>query len=140
MAKNVTALNANVVMVVDELFPQGVRLEQFSTDAAVSQGDDTYAETRMGVDGQMVTGVIDQIKTVTITLEPSSPSIQYFKTLAKAIRTNKKHYPITLLVNLPATGETFTYSNGALKTGKLLPDVNQTLQPIAYTIDFEKVV
>lgn len=140
MSKNVTALNANVVMVVEELFPQGVRLEQFSTDAAVSQGDDTFAETRMGVDGQMVVGVIDQIKTVTITLEPSSPSVVYFETLARAIRSNKKHYPITLLVNLPAVGKTYTYSNGALKTGKMLPDVNQTLQPIAYTIDFEKVV
>ena len=137
---NVTSLNANVIMIVEELFPQGFRLEQFSTDAAVSQGDDTFAETRMGVDGQMVVGVIDQIKTVTVTLESSSPSIQYLETLQKAIRTNKKHYPVTMLVNLPALGKTRTYINGALKTGKLLPDVNQTLQPIAYTIDFEKVV
>ena len=137
--KNVTSLNATAVMVIEELFPAGFTLEQFSTDAAISQGDDTFAETRMGVDGQMVVGVVDNVKTVTITLEPSSPSIQYLETLQKAIRTNKKHYPVTMLVNLPALGKTYTYSNGALKTGKLMSDVNQTLQPIAYTFDFEKV-
>ena len=137
--KNVTSLNATAVMIIEELYPAGFTLEQFSTDAAISQGDDTFAETRMGVDGQMVVGVVDNIKTVTITLEPSSPSMEYLTTLAKAIRTNKKHYPATLIVNIPALGVTRTYSNGALKTGKIMPDINKTLQPVPFTFDFEKV-
>ena len=137
--KNITSLNATAVMVIEELYPAGFTLEQFSTDAAISQGDDTFAETRMGVDGQMVVGVVDNIKTVTITLEPSSPSMEYLITLAKAIRTNKKHYPATLIINIPALGRTRTYSNGALKTGKILPDINKTLQPVPFTFDFEKV-
>ena len=137
--KNVTSLNATAVMVIEELYPAGFTLEQFSTDAAISQGDDTFAETRMGVDGQMVVGVVDNVKTVTITLEPSSPSMEYLTTLAKAIRTNKKHYPATLIVNIPALGVTRTYSNGALKTGKIMPDINKTLQPVPFTFDFEKV-
>lgn len=136
---NVTSLNATAVMVVEELFPAGFTLEQFSTDAAISQGDDTFAETRMGVDGQMVVGVVDNIKTVTITVEASSPSMEYLVTLAKAIRTNKKHYPATLIINIPALGVTRTYSNGALKTGKILPDINKSLQPVPFTFDFEKV-
>lgn len=136
---DVTSLNSTAVMIVEELYPAGFNLEQYSTDAAISQGDDTFAETRMGVDGQMVVGAVDNIKTVTVTLEPSSPSIEYLTTLAKAIRTNKKHYPVTLIVNIPSLGVTRTYSNGALKTGKIMPDINKTLQPIAFTFDFEKV-
>ena len=137
--RNITAANATVIMVVEDLFPQGVRLEQFSTDAMVSEGDETFAETRMGVDGQMVAGYIDEIKTVTVTLEPSSPSIEYLDTLARASRSGQKCYWVTLLVNLPALGKTITYSNGVLKTGKVLPDVQKTLAPIAYTFDFESV-
>lgn len=137
--RNVTAANASVVMTVEDLFPQGFTLQQFSTDAAVSEGEETYAETRMGVDGQMVAGYIDEIKTVTITLEPSSPSIEYLDTLVKASRSGLKVYWVTMLVNLPALDKTLTYSNGVLKTGKLLADVNKTLQPMTYTFDFESV-
>lgn len=140
MLGNVTSANATVVMVVEGLYPQGVKLEEFSTDAAVSQGDDTLAETRMGVDNVMVAGYVDAIKTVTVTLEPSSPSVPYLNNLIRASRANRKVYPVSLIVNLPATGQTITYSDGVLKSGKLLPDVNQTLQPIAYQFDFGKVV
>lgn len=137
--RNITAANAVMVMKVEQLFPQGVRLEQFSTDAMVSQGDETFAETRMGVDGQMVAGYIDMIKTLTVTMEPSSPSIQYMDTLIKAMRTNRTVYTVTMVVTLPAVGKVFTFSNGVLKTGKLLADVQQTLAPIQYTFDFESV-
>lgn len=137
--RNITAANATVIMVVEGLFPQGVKLEQFSTDAMVNQADETFAETRMGVDCQMVAGYVDQIKTVTVTLEPSSPSITYFDTLARASRSGQKCYWVTLLVNLPALGKTITYSNGVLKTGKILPDVQRVLAPIAYSFDFETV-
>ncbi len=137
--RNITAANAVVIMKVEKLFPQGVRLEQFSTDAVVTQGDETFAETRMGVDGQMVAGYIDQIKTLTVTLEPSSPSIVAMDTLIKAIRSNRTVYPVTFVITLPAVGKVLTYSNGVLKTGKLLADVQQTLAPIQYTFDFESV-
>lgn len=137
--RNITAADASIIMTVDELYPQGVTLEQFSTDAAVAASDDTVAETRMGVDLQMVAGYVDSIKTVTITLEPSSPSIEYFDNLIKASRMNKTCYWITLNITLPALNKCITFSNGVLKTGKLLPDVRNVLDPVTYTIDFEKV-
>lgn len=137
--RDITSANATIIMLVDELYPQGVRLEQFSTDAMASEGDETFSETRMGVDGQMVAGYVDDVKSVTITIEPSSPSITYMETLQNAMRSNRKIYPVTLLINIPATGRTITCSNGVLKTGKLLPDMNKTLQPIAYVFDFEKI-
>lgn len=54
--RNITAADAVVTLQCEELFPQGIILEQFSTDAMASMGDDTFAETRKGVDGQMVAG------------------------------------------------------------------------------------
>ena len=59
--------------------------------------------------------------------------------LANAMRASNEHDPATLIINMPALGLTRTYSNGALKTGKILPDFNKTLQPVPFTLDFEKV-
>ena len=139
MNKNVTSANAVAVMTAADLFPQGFRLEQFSSDASFSQGDDTIAETRMGVDGHMVAGFTPSIKTVTITLEPSSPSLEYLETIYKASQQNLKTYEIGLIITMPALNKVRTYSGGVMKTGKILPDGQKTLAPIAFTFDFEKV-
>lgn len=137
--KNITSADSTAVLTVEDLYPSGVALEQYSTDAAISQGDDTLAETRMGVDGQMVAGYVPSIKTVTITLEASSPSIKVFDDIYQASQTNKTFYRLGLTVTIPALEKTVTYSNGILKAGKFMPDINKTLQPIAYQIDFERV-
>ena len=39
--RNITAADAVVTLQCEELFPQGIILEQFSTDAMASMGDDT---------------------------------------------------------------------------------------------------
>lgn len=139
MNRNITSADAIAVMTVDSLYPQGFRLEQFSTDAAISQGDDTVSETRMGVDGHMVAGYTPSIKTITITLEPSSPSIPYLDNLYKSMQKNKKTYLCSLIVTVPSLSKVIQYSYGVLKTAKILPDLQKTLAPIAYTFDFEKV-
>lgn len=139
MNRNITSADVIAVMTVDSLYPQGFRLQQFSTDAAISQGDDTVSETRIGVDGHMVAGYTPSIKTVTITLEPSSPSIPYLDNLYKSMQKNKKTYMCSLIITIPALGKGVKYSYGVLKTSKILPDIQKTLAAIAYTFDFEKV-
>jgi hypothetical protein len=93
----------------------------------------------MTVDGQMVAGFTPSIKTVTIVLEPSSPSIKFFDTLIKAEAANKRKYWVDLSVVYPSTGMIRQFTKGVLKTGKLVPDAQATLQPITYTFDFESV-
>lgn len=139
MYNDVTSANIAAYMTVRELFPAGFPLLQFSINNAVAQGNDTYAETRMTVDGQMVSGFTPSIKTVTIVLEPSSPSIKFLETLIKAEASNKRKYRIDFSVTYPSTGTIRQYSNGVLKTGKLIADAQATLQPITYTFDFESV-
>ncbi len=139
MNNNITSANASLILIVDELFPQGIKVEQFSTDAAASENEETFAETRMGVDGKMVAGYVDEVKSITLTLEPSSPTIEYLDTLMSAMRSNKKIYFTTLLISLPAIGKNITCSRGVLKTGKQLPDLKKVLDPISFTFDFERV-
>lgn len=139
MNRNITSANAIAYMTVDSLYPQGFQLQQFSTDAAISQSDDTISETRMGVDGYMVAGYTPSIKTITITLEPASPSKEYLDHLYKSMQQNKKTYLCNLVITLPSLEKIIQYKYGVLKTAKVLPDMQKTLAPIAYTFDFEKV-
>ena len=134
---DITSANLAAWMTVKELFPAGFPLQMFSTSNAIAQGDDTKAETRMSVDGKMVAGYTPTIKTITIVMEPSSPSIKYMDTWQKAEATGLRKYWCDLTVTYPATGKVYKYRNGVMKTGKLTPDAQATLQPITYTFDFE---
>ena len=139
MDRNITSANAIADMTVDRLYPQGFQLQQFSTDAAISQSDDTIAETRIGIDGYMTAGYTPSIKTITITLEPTSPSKEYLDHIYKSSIKNKRIYLCNLLITLPSLAKIIQYKYGVLKTSKILPDMQKTLAPIAYTFDFEGV-
>lgn len=136
---NITSANSVAIMTVEELYPNGFQLQQFASDSAISQGDMTVAETRMGVDGYMVAGFTPNIKSLTTAFEASSPSIEYINNILQAMEQNRRVYRITLVVTVPSIDKTFTYSGGVLKSGKLLPDIKKVLDPITYGWDFEKV-
>ena len=135
---NITSENATAYMVVKDLYPAGFALNNFATDQAVDEGEDTVAETRMGVDGYMAAGYIPSIQNVTITFEAASPSVEFLNNLYLASRKNRRTYEVTLVVFIPATGKTFTYSHGVLKTAKALPAIKNVLDPVTYAFDFEQ--
>ena len=136
---NITSANATAYMVVKDLYPQGFALNNFSTDQAIDQGEDTIAETRMGVDGHMAAGYAPSIKTVTIQFEAASPSVPYMNTVYLASQKNRRTYECTLVITVPAVGKVYTYSYGVMKTGKPLPSLKKTLDPVSYGFEFENI-
>ncbi len=137
--RDITSANSIIILSCPELYPSGVRLQQFSTDQSITQGDEEMASDRIGVDGKMVAGWVPTIKTVNIALEASSPSAEVFDTIYKHSQANRKVYWLSLVVAIPSTGKTLTYKNGVLKNWKLLPDHKQVLDPLTAVIDFESV-
>lgn len=136
---NITSANATAYMVVKDLYPAGFALSNFSTDQAIDQAEDTIAETRMGVDGYMAAGYTPSIKAVTLQFEAASPSVQFLNNLYLASQKNRRTYETTLVINVPAVGKVYTYTGGVLKTGKALPALKRTLDPVSYGFDFEKM-
>lgn len=139
MSRDITSANSIIILTCKELFPAGVKLQQFSTDQSISQGDEEMTSDRIGVDGKMVAGWVPTIKTVTISLEASSPSASVFDLIYKYSQSSRKVYWINLIVNVPSLGKVLTYRNGVLKNWKLMPDHKQVLDPISAVIDFESV-
>lgn len=136
---DITSANSVLILTCEDLYPSGVQLENFSADQLIAQADEELASTRMGVDGYMSAGWIPSIKQVTISIEPSSPTVEVFDTIYKAQAQARTPYRLNLAVTVPSTGKTLTYKEGVLKGWKLLADHKQVLDPIQASIDFESV-
>lgn len=134
MSLDVTSANASVVISCG-LF--SAEMQQFSTDTSFEGEDEQIAETRMGVDGKMVAGQTPNIKTVTIHLEASSPSVQYLTLLKQAQETNRTIYPVSMIISIPSIGKRISYSNGVLQSAKDLPDGKKILDPTSWTFHFQ---
>jgi len=136
---DITSANSSAVLSVQEIAPNGIQLEGYSTDQSISSEAVDIAETRMGVDGNMAAGYVPAIKPVTITLESNSPSYPRLCEIWEASQTNRTIYPCTLTVMIPSIRQAFTYSNGILKNGSPFPTHAKVLEPTTWQFDFERV-
>lgn len=136
---DITSANAEAVLSADEIFPNGITLQQFSTDQSFAPESQDLAETRMGVDGYLAAGQTPNIKAVTISLEASSPSYEYLRNLAMAMEVNRKVYRCTLVIRVPSIGMVYTWSIGVLKNGTWVPGGKKALDPTQWTFHFQKL-
>ena len=136
---DITAANASAVMTVEDLYPNGIKLERFSTDAAIVADSQQVAETRMGVDGKMAAGVTPNIYPVTVTLEANSPTDTSFYTIYVPMNANKRLYVCNLTIKIPSIGRTYQFSNGVLQTANPMPALNKVLAPTTWVFHFESM-
>lgn len=138
MSRNfdITSANCSLVLTVEEIFDSGIELQMFATDQSFSQGDSQVAETRMGVDGKMVAGYTPNIKEVTIMLEASSPSYEALAQVFRAMETNRRLYNCTLVATAPSLGIVWTWSNGVIASGQIVPAAKQVFDPTTWVFHF----
>ena len=136
--QDITSADGQVVITCDELYPNGIVLQQFSTDAMTSAENVQIAETRMGVDGYMAAGVTPAIVPVTVNLEANSPSRKPLDTIFGAQQQNRRIYRCSMLIKIPATGESYLFSRGCMQAATSLPAAQRVLAPVTYTFHFER--
>ncbi len=136
---DITSANAQLVLTVEDLYPQGVVLEMFGTDQALGADSFEFVEARKGVDGRLVAGVVNNPISVNITLESASPSLPVMETIRDAQISNKRPYICNLVVSLPAIGQTKIFKRGVLRGGSTIANVGKTLQPTNWQFVFESV-
>lgn len=137
--QDITSANAVVVLTIQELYPNGIQLQQFSTDAMAAADSVQVAETRMGVDGYMAAGVTPNIVQVTVNLEANSPSKRALDNLWAAMQSNKRLYRVTMTIKLVSTGETFQFYRGCLQTATPVPATQRILSPTSWVFHFERM-
>ena len=135
---DITSANASMIMIVEDLFPAGIPITNFSTDQMLDSDEHEYAQARMGVDGGMAAGYVPNPWNVTISLEASSPSLKVMQALAQAMVTNKCTYEVSLVITVPSIYQVHTFRKGVLLTGKDMPGVHKTLEPTQWKFTFAK--
>lgn len=133
---NITSANAIVTLACDQLIPNPVRLQNFSADQSVSLDEVTLSEGQMGVDGGYAAGYVNNVKSVTLTLEANSPSTKYLDIIAKAMNNQKTVFLITLTVTLPSIGTRYIFSNGTLGSGQIMSNPKKLQEPTTWKFNF----
>lgn len=134
---NITDADAIIILTVENLYSSGVQLQGFSTDTAWTAGDATIAEARMGVDGKLSAGYTPAPRTMTISLEASSPSLEVMRNIISTSQMTKGVFTCSMQVTIPAQGKEYTLSNGVLQTGHDISDGKKVLDPSQFTFIFE---
>ena len=138
MNKDITSANASATLIVD-LFPAGVKLEQFSADGAWSQDGYSVLETRMGVDGYMAAGYTPVEKEVTFHFQANSPTIEKLNLIWQTMETTKMALWCNITITIPSIKMTYVCANGVLMNYKMLPNAEKVLEPIDATFRFESI-
>lgn len=140
MAKDLTSANCTFMLAITSLYIVPQVLENFVADNPFSTSDIEVAETVMSLEGKLSAGFVPASVTQTITLLPNSESAGILVDWIQASRTNQSTYRANGNIILPSLGVNYTLINGALKSGKIIPDSRRILQPITFNIEWENVI
>lgn len=137
--KTITSANSLLTFVIPGLFPAPVQISGYATDKSFSNDALDVVETMMGVDGKASFGYTPNLTKLTVTLQADSVSKDLFATLVGAMKTAREVFLVNANLTLPSTGESFTFTRGALTNVKQIPDGQKVLQPQDYVFMFESV-
>lgn len=137
--RNITSANATGVLVVNTVFPAGIVLQEFGTDQAISQDDETIGNATMGVDGKLSVSYKPSPKTVTLTLIAASTAHESLETVKMLTEANQTPYECTLVFTIPSVSRTYTYTGGIIITAPGMPGVKGELDQVSYKFMFEKM-
>lgn len=138
--RTLTTANSTMTLTVPGLLPAPRNIEGYAVDDVFVSDAIEIAQTMMGVDGRMSFGYVPAIKKTTVTLMPTSPSIQLFELWGTTMMTLREALPATALVlQVPGMERVYTYTKGVLVNFKPLPDLKKLSQQVQYMIDWESI-
>lgn len=137
--KTITSANSKYALTVIGLALGPYVLEGYGVDAAFATDPIDVAETQMGVDGKMSAGFVPAIKPQSITLNPDSPSIEFFDAWLGGMELAREVFPATARIDVPSVGKSFICTKGILKRVTKVPPAGKVLGPQVYQIDWENM-
>ena len=134
----ITAVNSVFYLTVPGLYPAPVKIEGYSTDAAISMAQRNPVIAQVGVDGHTSFGLVMTTKEISVTLAADSPSLRLFEDWAAALDALREVLLCNAEFTLPAIGRKYVGSRGGMTAVQDMPVVAQTLQASAFVITFDR--
>ena len=138
MSRDITSANSTAVMYLD-IFPAGIKFEQYSADGAWTSDAYAVLETRMGVDGKMSAGYTPVEKEVTFTFQANSPTLDKLDIIWQTMEISKTPLFGQISIKVPSIKKQYVLANVVLMNYKLLPDAQKILEPIDVTFRCESI-
>lgn len=136
---DITSANSVFTITVPGVLPVAFTVEGFATDDAFTTDEVDVAETMMGVDGKMSAGFTPFITPLTVHFQADSPSISIFEQWLGAQEAAKRIFVAQATIAIPSVSRQYVFTKGVLRKAKKLSDAKKILQPVQYTLHWEKV-
>lgn len=136
--RDITSANATAVYTLN-LFPAGIKLEQFSADGAWSHDNYETVGTVMGVDGHMSAGYTPVEKEVTFHFQPNSPTIEKLNVVWQTVEVSKTPLWGNIVIKCPSIKTQYVLANVVLVNYKLMPSAARMLEPVDATFRCESI-
>ncbi len=136
----ITSANSSFALSITGLFTVPQFLQGYAADDAFTADSVDMAEVVMGVDGKLSAGYVFNPTSMTITLMPTSPSLQMFEAWVAAQKGNREVYRGDAIIRMPSIGRSYMLKNGYLKSAKAFPDNKKVLQAMPFHIVWETVI
>lgn len=131
---DITSSNSVLSIGVDGLFATPQQLQGFAQDDAYSMSTIEASENLMGVDGIKSSGFLPTLKTMEITLQADSPSIDFFESWFQAQESGQSQLPAFGTLDQPSINRSYTLTNGTLKDYVPIASAKKVLQPRKFSI------
>lgn len=136
---NITSSNAKVLITVEGLYDTAQLLENFSADTALAVDEQEIAQARMGVDGGLAVGYVPNPFNITLNFEAGSPSLRIMWDIVMAMRNNQTVYNTSIMAQIEALGQVYTWENGSMLSGTVTPAIKKTLDPASFKFAFSRM-
>lgn len=133
---NITAANANLNIISTNGV---IDVTKFSADGIIDMDQVRLAETRVGVDGQMVAGYVPQGRHAVLHLEAVSNGVEYLMNLAMTCQATKTPAAVVLTLTVPSMEKRFTCT-GFLTDVPPAYNLGTTVNALDFGFDFQDVI
>lgn len=133
----ITSVNSVFTLSIAGLYDFPQTLQGYAADDAFAIDPVATAETTMGVDGKLSGGYVPMPKSVHITLQANSASIDIFSNWQQAQDTVRELYIASAIIEIPSLGGVYSFNTGFLKSASLVSDAKKVMQPRKFQIEFQ---
>lgn len=140
MAKSITSANAVIMFAIVGVFDVPQQLQEFAADNIFTTDEVQVTEARMGVDGFLAAGYVNEPVMQGFSFLASSDSCRMFDQWAAQNKIAQDAFFANATVQLPAIGRKWTCTGGTLLRAKPMPDANKTLGDRRFNVLWEKVL
>jgi hypothetical protein len=136
MSFSITSVNATFQLVIANVYPNGVQLQQFGVDDAfVAEPSDT-AETEIGVDAYGVAGYVPRLVPMTVRLQASSASVVVFENWYGYQDQAGELSQASAVILMPSIGRKYTCSSGVLRRASSMAEVRRILRDREFRLEW----